>query len=272
MLHTRPMDSGTTGAIMGVLQGLTEFLPVSSDGHLAAFGMVAEVPEMSLSLVVLLHTGTLLATLLVLVPEVRELLTGLWTATTDPSQRKDNVHVQTAVSIVAASVLTAIVGLTLKDAVEAWVSVPAVVAFGFLLSAIAVASTRWTGGNKEVLAVMPSLLLGFAQGLAVAPGLSRSGTTIACAMALGMKPQAAFRLSFLMSIPAVAGATLLEALKSGGDGWTTQALIGASVAFCVGFVALRLLRGLVARGQLFWFAFYLVPLSIAVLAYGLMKS
>lgn len=254
---------------MGLLQGLTEFLPVSSDGHLAAFALVAEVPEMSLSLVVLLHTGTLLATLLVLAPEIRGLLAGLWTDVTDRGRRATSVHVQTAISVIAASAVTGAVGLGLKDAVEAWVSVPAVVSAGFMLSALAVASTRWTGGTKEALAIAPSLLLGFAQGLAVAPGLSRSGTTIACAMAMGMAPAAAFRLSFLLSIPAVAGATLLEAVKTGTDGWTAQAMIGALVAFVVGLGALVLLRGLVARGRLWWFALYLVPLSLMTLAFGL---
>lgn len=253
---------------MGLLQGLTEFLPVSSDGHLAAFALVADVPEMSLSLVVLLHTGTLLATLIVLAPEIRQLLLGMFVDLRDPAKRSTSVHAQTAVSVMAATVVTGVIGLTLKDTVEAWVSVPSVVATGFLLSAIGVASTRWTGGSKDALALMPSLLLGLAQGLAVAPGLSRSGTTIACAMALGMNPQAAFRLSFLLSIPAVAGAILLDVIKTGSDGWTTQTMIGASIAFVTGFVALRALRGLVARGQLWWFALYLVPLSLALFAFA----
>ena len=272
MLNRRPMDSGTTGVIMGLLQGVTEFLPVSSDGHLAAFGLVADVPEMSLALVVLLHTGTLLATLLVLRPELQELLAGLLFDARDPLRRTQSVHVRTAISIVAASAVTGVVGLTLKHSVEAWVSIPAVVAAGFMLSAIAVASTRWTGGTREVLALGPSLILGFAQGLAVGPGLSRSGTTIACAMAMGLAPVAAFRLSFLLSIPAVAGATLLEGLKSGTEAWTSQAMIGATVAFVSGYVALRTLRGLVARGQLWWFAFYLVPLSLAMLLFGMLRS
>jgi undecaprenyl-diphosphatase len=244
-------------------------LLVSSDGHLATYALFADVPEMSLSLVVLLHTGTLLATLLVLAPEIRALLRGLVTDLTDATRRAESVHVQTAISVIAASAVTGAVGLGLKDAVEAWVSVPAVVSAGFLLSAVGVASTRWTGGTKQVLSIAPSLVLGFAQGLAVAPGLSRSGTTIACAMAMGMAPAAAFRLSFLLSIPAVAGATLLEALKSGAGGWTAQAMIGATVAFVSGLGALLLLRGLVARGRLWWFAFYLVPLSVAVLVFGL---
>jgi undecaprenyl-diphosphatase len=224
---------------------------------------------MSLSLVVFLHAGTLLATLVVLAPEIRQLVVGILADVTDSTRRRESVHVQTALSVIAATVITGVVGLTLKDAVEAWVSEPAVVAVGFVLSAAAVASTRWSGGHRAALAIMPSLVLGFAQGLAVAPGLSRSGTTIACAMAMGLNPAAAFRLSFLLSIPAVAGAILLDVIKTGSDGWTTQAMIGASVAFVTGLIALRLLRGLVARGQLWWFALYLVPLSIAVFMYGL---
>jgi undecaprenyl-diphosphatase len=266
------MDSATNGAVMGLLQGLTEFLPVSSDGHLAAYALVARVPEMSLSLVVLLHTGTLLATLLVLAPEIRQLIIGTFVDVRDPEKRKTSVHARTAVSVIAATFVTGIVGLSLKHAVEAWVSVPSIVALGFLLSAVGVASTRWTGGSKDTLALTPSLLLGLAQGLAVAPGLSRSGTTIAFAMAMGMNPAAAFRLSFLLSIPAVAGAILLDVLKTGSSGWTSQAMIGASVAFVTGFVALRMLRGLVARGQLWWFALYLVPLSLAMFAHGFARG
>jgi len=121
----------------------------------------------------------------------------------------------------------------------------------------------------EHLSLGAALLVGLAQGAAVLPGLSRSGTTIACAMALGMSASAAFRFSFLVSIPVIAGATALELGKPGVlSGMDATAWTAAAVTLVTGYACLRLLRGLLTRGHFWRFVWYLVPLGLWMLVRG----
>ncbi|MFO0681147.1 MAG: undecaprenyl-diphosphate phosphatase [Sandaracinus sp.] len=255
--------------ILGLVQGLTEFLPISSDGHLAIASMLFGGTPSSLALVVLLHLGTLAATVVVLRDDVLKLVRTLAT----PSHWRGTEEGAALRTIVITSIPTAIVGLALHDRVEAWAESPLVVGACLLLSAAAVASTRWTGARatKESLdlPVWQCVVIGIAQGLAVLPGLTRSGSTIAVAMLLGIAGPAAFRLSFLLSLPAIAGAALLELRHP--DVWSTlglPAIAGALVAFAVGLAALLGLRHIVARGRFWAFAIYLVPLGAILLWVG----
>jgi undecaprenyl-diphosphatase len=255
---------------LGVLQGLTEFLPVSSDGHLAIGSWLFGTGDLPLSMVVVVHAGTLLATILVFRIEilalVRELISGL----SKPRAYVATDRGRTTIGIVIASVPTAIIGLLLEDRVEWLASIPWVVGVCLLASAAAVALTYKRTGDKTTLAYWQYLLVGVAQGLAVLPGLSRSGSTIACAMVLGLAGPEAFRLSFLLSLPAVAGAVLLELLKPGALAELgSAAIISGATAFVVGLAALVVLKRVVERGKLAWFAFYLVPLGIGVIAWDL---
>ncbi len=263
-----------TAALLGVVQGATEFLPVSSDGHVALFALLFGETEMPLSMVILLHFGTLIATLLVFRADVRTLLQATWRAARRPRELRDTEDGRLVAAILVASVPTAIIGLAMRDAVVAWARVPAIVGVCLLGSALAVASTRWSGARASLTeAGVPlphAALIGVAQGLAVLPGLSRSACTIACAMALGTVGPAAFRLSFLMSLPAVAGAVLLElrhpeVLRELGP----SAMVGAGVAFVVGWGCLLALRGIVRSGRFWAFAIYLVPLGATLLAWDL---
>ena len=266
------LDIGiVTALVLGVVQGLTEFLPISSDGHLAIAAMVLGDIETSLTFVVMLHLGTLLATAIVLRSDVGSLLRTL----ASPKTWRTTEEGRAIRTIVIASVPTAIIGLALHDVVEPLSRSALVVGVCLLGSAIAVASTRWTapGATDPSLAlpVWKALAIGVAQGLAVLPGLTRSGSTIGVAMLLGMSGPAAFRLSFLLSLPAIAGAALLElrhpeAVADLG----LPAVVGATVAFGVGLVALLGLRKIVAQGRFWAFALYLVPLGLVLIGVGLM--
>ncbi len=264
-----PIDIGTA-AILGAVQGATEFLPVSSDGHIALFAMLFGVAdEMPLSMVVLLHVGTLIATIILFHRDLTALaktLGGLarpreWIATDDGKLLS---------GIVVASVPTALIGLLLESRVEEYARVPWIVGAGLLGSAFFVFSTRRGGGGADVLSLDKAFVVGLVQGLAVMPGLSRSGITIAVGMMLGLSGPAAFRFSFLLSMPAIAGASILmlhdpaevAALGSG-------AIAGGLVAFVVGCLALFWLRSLVQRGRFWTFALYLVPLGIGLIAWQL---
>lgn len=256
-------------ALLGLLQGVTEFLPVSSSGHLAAAGLVFEIPEMSLALVVLLHLGTLLATVAVMHAELRQLAVASLRGLSAPRAFAATDDGRLLVNLVVASGVTVAVAFGLRDAVDAMSSSALVVGCGGLVTAGVLWSTRSSRGARDTLTPALAAWVGLAQGIAVVPGVSRSGMTIGCAMALGLSGPAAFRFSFLLSVPVIAGATWLEVGGAQADGGlSTAAWIGAGVATATGYVALRLLRDIVSRGRLWLFSAYMVPFGVGLILWS----
>lgn len=257
--------------MLGALQGITEFLPVSSDGHLALAQILFGVESGGLGLTVMLHTGTLVATAVVLraelIPALREGARGL----VHPASWRSTAGGRDALTVLVASLPTAAIGLALDQAVERWTESPLVVGLGFGFTTLVLASTRWArDGTATHPTLVGALLLGVAQGLAVLPGVSRSGSTIALAVWLGLRRESAFTLSMLMSLPAVLGAVLLKvpglARSPGGLG---PSVVGALVAGLVGVIALVLLRRVVVQGRFALFALWTLPLALATLAMAL---
>lgn len=254
-------------ALLGVIQGLTEFLPVSSDGHLALAQILFGMKDAGLTLSVMLHAGTFLATLLVLRKRVGPAIYDGLRAFARPSRFSETDGGRDALVVILASIPTAAIGFGLRDLVERWTSSPLVVGMGFALTGAILLSTRWVKPkDREVPTLIGALAIGVAQGIAVLPGVSRSGSTIALALWLGVRPDRAFELSMLMSLPAVLGAVLLELPKMAGSGNVGVAIVGAVVAFGVGLVALVFLRRVVMRGHFAWFALWVLPLALATLA------
>ncbi|MCC6668865.1 MAG: undecaprenyl-diphosphate phosphatase [Polyangiaceae bacterium] len=262
------MDAPVSSSIvLGVIQGITEFLPISSDGHLALAELVLSIDQAGLTLNVMLHAGTLLATLIVLRRRVMPAVVDGTSALIRPSRFTASSGGRDALVVIVASLPTAIIGLALRDAVERWTHSPTVIGLGFLGTAAVVLSTRFVrAGEREVPTLLGALVIGLCQGLAVLPGLSRSGSTIAAALWLKVRPDRAFELSMLMSLPAVTGAIVLEArhLGKGADA-LLPAVVGASVALAVGVVALMALRRIVMRGHFAWFAAWVAPLGLVSL-------
>jgi undecaprenyl-diphosphatase len=262
------IDVGTA-AVLGAVQGATEFLPVSSDGHLAITAMLLGVDdEMPLAMVVLLHAGTLIATAAIFGKDLVALTRSTAKGVRAPRAWYDSDDGKLVLGVIVASIPTAVIGLLLEPHVEAFSRVKWIVGAGLLGSALAVLATRKGGGTRDVLPLHYVLIVGVAQGCAVMPGLTRSGMTIAVGMLLGLSGPAAFRFSFLLSLPAVFGAIVLElrhteALAQVG----VPTLCGAIVALIVGYLALRTLRTLVDRGRFWIFALYLVPLGLALIVW-----
>jgi len=258
-------------ALLGIVQGLTEFLPVSSDGHLALAEILFKLKGGHVSNV-MLHAGTLLATLIVLRRE-------LWAAVRDgssallrPSRSRRTRGGRDALVVLLASIPTALVGLFLRQPVEQWTESPLAIGLGFLGTTAALVLAHFSvPGDRDHPPLAGALLLGAAQGLAVLPGLSRSGSTIAVALWLGVRPERAFELSMLMSVPAVVGAVGIELAERGHVAFTpgAPAVLAALFALVTGVVALRVLRTLVARGHIGWFAFWVGPLALATMGMGL---
>jgi undecaprenyl-diphosphatase len=253
--------------ILGLIQGLTEFLPVSSSGHLvlaqAALGLEAQ----GLALEVSVHAATLLAVFVVLRADVARLVRG---GVDLLRLRTGTEEARLFLTVGLGSVPAAVAILLFGDAIEEAFDRPEVAAIGLLVTAAILALTWKKRGEGRSIGFAVALAVGVAQVLALFPGVSRSGTTIVAALALGAASRSAFSFSFLLAIPAILGATLLElpgAFGSGApDGLAVLCLVASAAAFVSGAVALALLRGLVEKGRMVWFAPYCLAAGVVALA------
>lgn len=256
-----------SAAVLGAIQGLTEFLPVSSSGHIAIGALLFELQDAPLTLSIVLHAGTLFATIAYFRKDIVELTRDTLRGLRDPKAFAQTDSGRTVLGVVVATLPTIAIALTLRDAVESWAQVPWIVGVCLLGSALAVVLTTRGRGDDEGLTLGKAFLVGIAQGLAVLPGLSRSGSTIAVAMLLGARGPAAFRFSFLLSLPAVSGAVILELGKPGAfDAVPASVWIGGGIAAFVGWLSLVALRKVVMLGRFWAFAIYLVPLGVGLIA------
>lgn len=272
-------------ALLGLVQGLTEFLPVSSSGHLAAAkmalqdagapGSAAVFAMPPLLLEVFLHVGTLAAVCLFYRREIRDILAGAGRALgrTVSGQGfgawRDDPGARMLLLLLLAMAPTGLVGLALKGAAERASGSRLGLGWCFLVLTAVLAATRWLQGGKRTPNWKIALLVGLAQGAAVLPGVSRSGLTIAVGLAAGLQAREAAAFSFLLSVPAVLAAVGLETLEAGsglGAGLGLPVLAGALAAFASGYAALVVLVRMVSAGRLWWFAPYTAAIGLLLLA------
>lgn len=270
-------------AALGVLQGFTEFLPVSSSGHLVVGGHLMQIPAQSLLFDVLLHLGTLLPVLWLYRRDLAEIFAALPGLAHPGRAWRESRGFRLGICVVLGTLPTGLIGVALEKQFEALFSNLTAVGITFCITGGILWLTRLgrarAGGAEEPadshlsLSAGRALAVGLAQGLAITPGISRSGTTIAAALLLGIERAMAARLSFLLSVPAILGAVALHLRKLGADthGEHLPAyLAGALAAAITGYLALRWLVALVRRGGLHWFSLYLWPLGLTVLVYALL--
>jgi undecaprenyl-diphosphatase len=252
-----------TAAALGALQGLTEFLPVSSSGHVAIGAHFFGIREGSLALVILLHLGTLLATIILFRRDIAALAVEGIAALGDPSRFRTTPEGRTLVGVAIVTLITAVSGLLLRTTAEAFAEDLRLVGYGFLVSAAFLIASGVARGTSGEVSWWQAAGIGIAQGVAVLPGISRSGVTIAVAMLLGVQGSAAFRFSFLVSMPAIAGAAVYEASGAEGLGaLEPEAWVGGLTALVTGYVALVILRQIILIGRMWTFAIYLLPLGL----------
>ena len=245
------------------MQGLTEFLPVSSSGHVAIGAHFFEIHENSLALVIVLHLGTLLATILLFRSDIADLAVEGIAALQEPGRFRTTPEGRTLVGIAIATVATAALGWSLRNVAEAAAEDLRLVGYGFLVSAACLIASGVARGSRYEVSSAQALAVGIAQGFAVLPGISRSGVTISIAMLLGVQGSASFRFSFLVSLPAIVGAALYEASSAEGFGSLGPAAwVGCLTAMVTGYVALVILRRIILVGRMWTFAIYLIPLGL----------
>lgn len=270
-------------AVLGFVQGVAEFLPISSSGHLTLlqhfFGM--EEPDNLLN--VLLHFATLIAVCIYYFQDVLEMIVEFFRGIAALFSRKPShgnpPEARRLVLLVIVGTLPLFLILPIKHVVESFGSSPVFVSCALLVTGtILFFSDRMSGGRKNARSatLKDVLLVGLAQGVATIPGLSRSGSTISAGMAVGFDRKFAVRYSFLMSLPAVLGATLLE-LKDvlGGEavleaGILPKYLLGMVIAGVVGYFSIRLVNLLADKGKFGAFSYYCWIVGVLSLVLSLM--
>lgn len=255
---------------LGILQGVAEFLPISSSGHLTLAQKLFNLDNIPLIFDVMLHLATLLAVVLVFRKKIATLLIALWRFITKKNTAEDQYALSMIVAIIVATVVTGTMGIVLSKIIP---DMPIQVVFcGFIVTALLLIFSSYISkkNDKDIektnkISIKQGLFVGFAQGIGVLPGISRSGSTIAASLFAGINRDTAGDFSFILSIPAILGAFILEA-KDLGDLTSTVAplplILGCLSAFLSGWLSLKLLLKLIKKGNLQYFAFYLIPLAI----------
>lgn len=242
--------------LLGIVQGLTEFLPVSSSGHLQIVKELLGVElQDDLSFDVTLHAATVLSTIVVLWSEIWKLLKGLFA----PKFNDEKAYV---LKIILSMIPIGIVGVLFVDQLNAMLASPAIlviVGAMLLLTAALLAFAYYAKPRqKQNISYRDAFIIGIAQACAAMPGLSRSGSTIATGLLLGNQKAATAQFSFLMVLPPIIGKVLLDLW---GNGFSLQIstaplVAGFISAFIVGFLACKFMLNIVKRGKLIWFAVY----------------
>lgn len=260
--------------ILGILQGLTEYLPVSSSGHLAIgsalFGIDA---EQNLAFTVAVHVATVFSTLVILGKEIIQLFKGIF-------KFKLNDETRYFINILISMIPIGIVGLFFKDTVEdIFGSGLLIVGLMLLLTATLLSFAHfYKPREKSKISMRDAFIIGLSQAVAVMPGLSRSGTTIATGLLLGNKKSTLAQFSFLMVIPPILGEALLDIIKMAqgeatatGSIPTMSLIAGFIAAFVAGCIACKWMINIVKKGKLIYFAIYCSIVGLATILFTVLQ-
>jgi undecaprenyl-diphosphatase len=241
------------GIILGIIQGFTEFLPVSSSGHLVIFQEILGVKEAGITFEVMVHFATVLSVIWVFGKDILRLLRKF-----AGSKRERHFLLM----LILGAIPTGLMGLLLGEVFASLFDSSLLTGIMLLLTgAVLFTLSRLKPGRKDEgeVTAADALLIGIAQGIAIIPGISRSGMTITAALWRGMDEDTAVRFSFLLSIPVILGAALLEIRKlnmTGFSGMPAGLLLGMPAAFVSGIIAIRLFVNLLRKSKFHYFAYY----------------
>lgn len=250
--------------VLGLVQGLTEFLPVSSSGHLVLAEALLGVKMPGVFVEVALHVATLGSVLIVYGRRLGEILKGLLTGSVD--------SLRYVILLALASIPAAVIGILFKDVIEERFHSLPKLGIEFIVTGVILWLTRRSGGDRLMPGWKGALGIGAGQAFAILPAISRSGTTVAVGLWARLTPVAAAEFSFLMAVPVIAGAAFLE----GRHATVKMEVIGAGpfvvsflVAFASGVFAIRFLVALLKRGRFYAFAPYCWAVGVLTLVYAL---
>lgn len=258
-------------AFLGLVQGLTEFLPVSSSGHLVLARQLLNVsnPEM-LSFDVYVHFGTLVSVCIIFRQDISHIVSSFWNAARTQAWKAAydrNEHFRLGAAIIVASIPAAIIGLMYHDQIAETFGDPKLVSVNLVITGLILFLTRFSMPvERRRIGLISGFIIGLAQSVAVLPGISRSGSTISTALFLRLPPSLAARFSFLLSVPVIAGAALIETrtmVRQGMEMGFLPFIVGMLAAALTGYFSIKLLLRIIERGRFSWFAFYCFLIGIA---------
>lgn len=256
--------------VLGLIQGLTEYLPVSSSGHLAIGSALFGIEgEENLAFTIVVHVATVFSTLVILWREIEWIFRGLF-------KFQMNAETRYVINILISMIPIGIVGLFFKDTVEAiFGSGLLIVGCMLLLTAVLLTFSYYAKPRqKENISMKDAFIIGLSQACAVMPGLSRSGTTIATGLLLGNNKAKLAQFSFLMVIPPILGEALLDIMKAmkgeaiAGDIPTLSLVVGFLAAFVSGCLACKWMINIVKKGKLIYFAVYCAIVGLITVIYS----
>ncbi|PKM84984.1 MAG: undecaprenyl-diphosphatase [Firmicutes bacterium HGW-Firmicutes-11] len=266
------------GILLGLVQGLAEFLPISSSGHLAILQQLFGIDgEQVLLFAVLLHLGTLLSLFAVYWKDILLLFKELFSLILDLLRGKglcleNNETRKLGVMIIVATIPTAVIGLLFNDLFAGLYNSLTGIAIGLLITGTFLFFIERIASGKKAVKEMryrDAILVGLFQSIAIAPGISRSGATITGSLLCGLNRETAVRFAFLISIPSILGAVVLEAPDALAEGLAPSfwgpVLLGMAVAAVTGYAAIKLMIRVVSNRKLTWFSYYTWGLGILVL-------
>lgn len=260
--------------VLGVLQGLTEFLPVSSSGHLVLMQHFIGMKEPQVLFDVMLHVGTLGAVVVVYRQSIWSLMRTSGSAFVSRNFYRHPIgtvensrNLKLVWFILIGSIPTGLIAILFEDWFESLFSSPSIVAAMLIVTGLMLQLPRLRSvkaKSEQAVRTWHTPLIGIVQGIAIAPGISRSGSTISLSLMLGISPQAAAQYSFLLAIPAILGALFIK-LKDAGEVTLAAAIVGTLTAFVVGYMALRILLSVLNWGKFYVFSYYCFAVGGAVL-------
>jgi undecaprenyl-diphosphatase len=267
--------------VLGLVQGATEFLPVSSSAHLVIFQNIFGVKQPQLFLDVALHLGTLISTIIVLRDEIIALAKGVtffmlyqWGGRKRQLSAGHRAMARLSGLMCVALIPTGLLGFFFRDQFERLFGSLLAVGIMLMITGAILWMTRKTGqGTKDsgTISIADALVIGVIQGLAIAPGISRSGSTISFGLFRKLQKSCAFSFSFLISVPAIVGAMILEwETPDLSSGELLRVLAGTLTAAVTGYLCLRFLRTMVQRGHLHFFSPYCWAAGIAAVVLSFM--
>ncbi len=252
---------------LGIIQGLTEFLPISSSGHLVIFQHLIGLKNPELLLDISLHIGTLLAVLIFFRSDIKMMATEtigfvrtVFRKRNPISEIQQFPHAALTFWILMGTIPTALIGVIFNPFFHDMFGSTLLVGFMLIVTGVILGASRLIPDyftKKKEVGLISAMAVGLAQGVAIIPGISRSGTTIVCGLLFGLNRDMAGRFSFLLSIPAITGASILKFDMTGiTEIGVIPFLAGILVSFIVGLIALKITMGMLRRGNFYYFSPY----------------
>lgn len=248
--------------ILGITQGITEWFPVSSSGHLALVQKFFNI-NVPMSFDIFLHFASLIVIVLVFWKDIKDIIVGIF--------KKDKKYINLFIYLVIASIPAGLVGFLLKDKIDTIFSNIMFVGVSLIITGIVLFLTRFAKNKNKEINIKNSIVIGLAQAVAVLPGISRSGSTISAGLFSGLDTKTATRFSFLLSIPVILGASIFEIKNISIIENLWYLLASCVTTIIVGFLSLKYLLRVVDKNQFKNFSFYCFILGLLVVIYSLYK-